>query len=327
MSDSDVEPPSPDPDVDDDEDNEHDDEGDAGDLVEFPLTKKLAAKGLSVLAKTGDGLEHAFVRLQMVDKQITDISIISCYVHIRYLDLSENCLKDLTPIHALNFLLTLKADNNLLTTAKLDELPFLRVMSLANNRIESTEGISHPQLHALNLNHNQVSEVSGLAGNNPLLDTIELRANQLTSLKGLTDLPCLRKLCLAENSLTTLEGLDELTTLQWVHVRDNKLVSLDGMTSNLAVLQYLNLRGNVTLVKTEEISKLQNLHMLRALVLKGCGVEEIEDYRIEVLSYARRLERLDKDPFTDDERQEAEEKQAERKAMAADALGATETEE
>ena len=43
---------------------------------------------------------------------------------------------------------------------------------------------------------NQVSEVSGLAGNNPLLDTIELRANQLTSLKGLTDLPCLRKLCL-----------------------------------------------------------------------------------------------------------------------------------
>ena len=46
----------------------------------------------------------------------------------------------------------------------------------------------------------------------------------------------------AENSLTTLEGLDELTTLQWVHVRDNKLVSLDGMTSNLAVLQYLNLR-------------------------------------------------------------------------------------
>ena len=28
-------------------------------------------------------------------------------------------------------------------------------------------------------------------------------------------------------------------------------------------------RGNVTLVKTEEISKLQNLHMLRALVLKG----------------------------------------------------------
>ena len=43
------------------------------------------------------------------------------------------------------------------------------------------------------------------------------------------------------------------------------------------------------------------------LPCSGCGVEEIEDYRIEVLSYARRLERLDKDPFTDDERQEAEE--------------------
>ena len=43
-------------------------------------------------------------------------------MHLLTQDLSENCLKDLTPIHALNFLLTLKADNNLLTTAKLDEV-------------------------------------------------------------------------------------------------------------------------------------------------------------------------------------------------------------
>jgi len=36
-------------------------------------------------------------------------------------------------------------------------------------------------------------------------------------------------------------------------------------------------------------------------------VSDEDDYRIEVLISLRRLERLDKDEYTDDERQEAEE--------------------
>ena len=38
-----------------------------------------------------------------------------------------------------------------------------------------------------------------------------------------------------------------------------------------------------------------------------CPVSDEDDYRIEVLISLRRLERLDKDEYTDDERQEAEE--------------------
>ncbi len=38
-----------------------------------------------------------------------------------------------------------------------------------------------------------------------------------------------------------------------------------------------------------------------------CPIGENEDYRLEVLIAVRRLERLDKDQFTEDERTEAEE--------------------
>ena len=38
-----------------------------------------------------------------------------------------------------------------------------------------------------------------------------------------------------------------------------------------------------------------------------CPVSEIEDYRVEVLIHLRKLERLDKDPFSSDERVDAEE--------------------
>ena len=38
-----------------------------------------------------------------------------------------------------------------------------------------------------------------------------------------------------------------------------------------------------------------------------CPVSDEDDYRIEVLISLRRLERLDKDEYSDDERQEAEE--------------------
>ena len=49
-------------------------------------------------------------------------------------------------------MLTLKADNNLLTSAKLEEMPFLQMASFNNNKITSTEGVNHPMLEHLSMN-------------------------------------------------------------------------------------------------------------------------------------------------------------------------------
>ena len=42
-------------------------------------------------------------------------------------------------------------------------------------------------------------------------------------------------------------------------------------------------------------------------VIIDCPVSEVNDYRVEVLVRLRKLEKLDKDPYTEDERADAEE--------------------
>jgi len=52
---------------------------------DFPLTKELAGEGLSLLCKTGNGLAHAYVRMDLRDKGLTDVGVLNCFVHIRYM--------------------------------------------------------------------------------------------------------------------------------------------------------------------------------------------------------------------------------------------------
>ncbi|XP_060618585.1 leucine-rich repeat-containing protein 23 isoform X1 [Anolis sagrei] len=280
--------------------------------VSTPLTEDMMKEGLSLLCKTGNGLAHAFVKLEVREKEVTDITLIQNFIHLRYVDLSDNLIRDLSPLSSLNHLLWLKVDNNKLISAGMDELSYLQSASFANNQIKDTNGINHPRLASLNLKGNEIENVTGLdpeiLSN---LHTVELRGNNLKSTTGL-DLPKLKNLYLAQNSITQLEGLTELGQLTTLHLRDNQLETLDGFSEDMKSLQYLNLRGNA-ISQMQELAKLLVLPMLRALVLLDNPCSEEGDYRIEVLVQLPRLERLDKDFFEEDERAEAEDIRQRRK--------------
>ena len=66
-------------------------------------------------------------------------------------------------------------------------------------------------------------------------------------------------------------------------------------------------RGTRISALKPEIKKIKCLPMLRGLILRESPVSKEEEYRIEVIMNIRNLERLDKDMFTDEERQEAQE--------------------
>lgn len=78
--------------------------------------------------------------------------MLKSFIHLRYIDISKNFVKDISPLSSLTHMLTLKADENLLTTAYLEEMPFLQIASFSHNKISTTEGINHPMLEHLNLN-------------------------------------------------------------------------------------------------------------------------------------------------------------------------------
>lgn len=269
------------------------------------MTEETVGECLSLLCKTGDGLAHAFVRLDIHEREITDISILKAFIHLRYIDLSGNKLKDISSLSVLTHLLTLKADNNLLVSAKLEEMPFLQIASFNKNKIKSLEGVNHPMLEHLSLNDNEINQISGL---DPVklsrLHTLELRGNKLETTEGVC-LPNLKNLFLAANTIKKVEGMNRLQSLTTLHLRDNQLEALDGFVEDLKMLQYINFRGN-NLTSLKELQKLQPLPMLRALVLSENPAAEEEDYRLEVLITLRKLERLDKEEYNDEEREEAE---------------------
>uniref|UniRef100_A0A8D2DHL7 Leucine-rich repeat-containing protein 23 n=1 Tax=Sciurus vulgaris TaxID=55149 RepID=A0A8D2DHL7_SCIVU len=272
----------------------------------IPLTENMMKEGLSLLCKTGNGLAHAYVKLELKDRDLTDINLLRSYIHLRYVDISENHLTDLSPLNFLTHLLWLKADSNQLRTARLNELPYLQIASFAYNQITDTEGISHPRLGSLDLKGNHIHMVTGLDPQKlSSLHTLELRGNQLESTLGL-NLPKLKNLFLAQNLLKKVEGLENLSNLTTLHLRDNQIETLSGFSKEMKSLQYLNLRGNMV-SDLGELAKLRDLPKLRALVLLENPCTDETDYRQEALVQMAHLERLDKEFYEEEERAEAEE--------------------
>ncbi|PIK48406.1 hypothetical protein BSL78_14736 [Apostichopus japonicus] len=211
----------------------------------------------------------------------------------------------------------------MLTSAHLDELPYLQTASFSNNRLTSAEGANHPLLETLNISFNEITAVSGLDPSKlGRLHTLELRGNKLTSTGGV-NLPKLKNLFLGGNLITLVEGLERLEHLTTLHLRDNQIEKLDGFSDLMINLQYLNLRGN-NIGDVKETAKLKCLPKLRALILSDNPISDEDDYRMEVLINLRRIERLDKDEFTEEERQEAEEIYEQRRAEQLAAEGAEE---
>lgn len=89
---------------------------------------------------------------------------------------------------------------------------------------------------------NDISEISGLEFKRlTRLTSLEIRANKLTSTKGLY-LPNVKKLYLADNSISVIEDISILEHLTTLYLGGNNISKLDGFTESLKNLQYLNLR-------------------------------------------------------------------------------------
>lgn len=278
---------------------------------EVPLNDEIVAQSLSLLAKTGSGLAHAYTRFEASNRNLTDISRLEAFVHLRFIDLSNNRLRSVAALNRLKFLLTLKLDSNELSTLDLQPLTYLQTLSVSNNRLRSAAGIEQPRLETLNLNHNQIDTCVGLEHTKlPNLVTLEMRENRLTTTAGI-DLPNLKSLFLGMNMITKIEDLENMSRLTTLHLRDNKVEVLDGFHESMKQLQYINLRTN-NISDPLELKKLAVLPMLRALVLLETPIAETDSYRMEALVAIEKLERLDKDPFTEDERSDAQEEQKRR---------------
>ena len=141
---------------------------------------------------------------------------------LRYLDLSNNTIRNIAPLASLQSLQELYLQNNALTD--LSALSTIRAM------------------HKLNVSGNALTSINPICSLNGLT-WLDASNNQLASVELISGLTMLKELYLSKNLLTDVSGLDACTALQVLYLDNNQLTDIS-MLSQLTKITMLNFSHN-----------------------------------------------------------------------------------
>jgi len=98
-------------------------------LVSRVLTRIEAGECLHNLGKCVAQHEYAYLSLDASDRGLTDVSMITSFKHVRFVNVSGNRLTSeaLNALETIPYLQTLRADRNHLTSVELKPMPYLQV--------------------------------------------------------------------------------------------------------------------------------------------------------------------------------------------------------
>ncbi|XP_042672004.1 leucine-rich repeat and guanylate kinase domain-containing protein [Centrocercus urophasianus] len=278
------------------EDEEEEKEDELKDLrptecLEGMLDEDTVAEGLHKLGRSAPGTEYVYLNLSLSGRELSNINILSRYVHLQKLELSYNKINDLSCVSQMPYLLELNASNNELTTYFGFKPPKnLKEVDFSHNQIPKMQDLSACQsLTKLLLDFNNIEEIRGLERCHSLTH-LSLSHNRLTAISGLENLP-IKILNLSSNLLEKITGLDRLKTLWKLDLSSNKIATLEGLEGH-DLLEVINLEDN-KIAELSELENIQDLPLLRALNLLKNPVQEQTDYWLLVIFMLQQLTELD----------------------------------
>ncbi|CEL97089.1 unnamed protein product [Vitrella brassicaformis CCMP3155] len=244
-----------------------------------------------------------------------------CY-NFRVLDLSGCRLREI-PANVITdevfpSLRELTFDNNQLTSvATLGPLSKLVVLRLNNNRMDLETGLlgaeEHqglqglPSLQILEMASNAITDLRPL-DKLPLksLRNLNLKANEITKIEGLSRLQYLRELYLDQNKIRQVEAgaFQPLRNLRELHIEDNGLKSLSNF-GPLPRLRALFCSLN-RISDLQEVEKIADLKGLVQISLAQTPVSRKPLYRPGLVRLLPSLRLIDGKEVTDEEREKAE---------------------
>lgn len=188
--------------------------------------------GLTKLNLSGCTFETEQLSLVGNLSQLTELNLSGCQLStiqgleplttLTFLDLSQNSLKDLSPISGNTGMDTLLLQGNAVSNISfLTGMHSLRVLNLSGNSLKD----------------------SGPVSACTALEELDVSVNNLSSLKGVDKLSGLVKLNASRNKLTTVEGLGSCVNLVELVLSDNTLEEIDSLVT-LVNLETLDVSYN-----------------------------------------------------------------------------------
>jgi len=176
---------------------------------------------------------------QGYDSGPLDDSVLTADIsELLFLDVSSSSISDLTGIEDFLSLISLKCNENLLTTINVANNVNLIILECHTNQLTSLDVLNNPSIKDLHCNHNQLTSIN--VSNNPILKLFNCFDNMITSI-DITNNTALESLSIYKNQISHIDVSNNLA-LKTLSCSENLLTSLD-LSNNLA-LEFLICREN-----------------------------------------------------------------------------------
>ena len=164
------------------------------------------------------GLQHGknLTFLNLARNQITDITPLGELVNLEVLEIRDNPIGDITPLSNLTKLAYLNAGGiDLTDITPLSNLTELRTLVIWHNRIIDITPLANlTQLEDLNLSHNQITDISPLANLTRLIE-LQIADNQIVDVSPLANLTRLQTLLIYDNRIIDFSPLQGLSPVDF----------------------------------------------------------------------------------------------------------------
>ncbi len=201
--------------------------------------------------------------LTLTNCNLSSIENLASAKHLKYLNLSNNAIRDLKPLSFISGLQTLDLNHNALENlTSLSSLDKLEILNVSNNSLASALPLtSCSQLVQLNISHNSITSLSGLEG---LKNLKKLNAsfNTLSDVSTIGACTSLTELDLSSNSIADISALSALSTLETLSFSRNQVSTLPSWSKSSALV---SIDGSHNSVKS--LSPLANCQKLNDIIM------------------------------------------------------------
>ena len=205
-------------------------------IAALPALKHLTMSDCSI--STVAGLENArnLETLNLSNNTIRNLSPLASMANLKTLDLDHNAVTDLTNLSVLNNLESLDISyNSVVSLDPLTSCVNLQQLDASHNRITAVDPVgSLSGLKVLNLSSNSITDISPLAGC-PALVELDISKNTVSDLSSLSVLTNLEIFNFANNQATALPDWGEESRLRSIDGSYNQIENISGLSK----LQYL----------------------------------------------------------------------------------------